>query len=323
MVEHTERLDGGARVALDRRGRRRATPCAPPATTCRSATRCSTAGRGAHARPPRRAGQRRRARGRWSHPGPASACCPPATSWSTTARPLAPGQIRESNRPTLLALRRRGRLSRRSTSASSATTRPPSTAAIARRRRHAATRSSPAAACRMGDFDLVKVVLDRIGDMRWMQIAIQPGQAVRLRPSSGDGPTPVFGLPGNPVSSMVSFELLARPGPAPDGGPPATARPPRGGRPSPTRRCAGGPDGKIHFARVRGRAATPTGVLQVRSAGGQGSHQLAAMAAADGARRCCPTATAWRPATPSRCSSAPRSELRSRLGRGPDPVAWP
>jgi molybdopterin biosynthesis enzyme len=33
----------------------------------------------------------------------------------------------------------------------------------------------------MGDYDVVKAVLGRIAEMRWMQIAIKPGQAVRLR----------------------------------------------------------------------------------------------------------------------------------------------
>ena len=60
----------------------------------------------------------------------------------------------------------------------------------------------------MGDFDYVKVVLDRIGDMRWMQIAIKPAKPFAFGIVDG---IPVFGLPGNPVSSMVSFELLAKP----------------------------------------------------------------------------------------------------------------
>ncbi|MEZ5166935.1 MAG: molybdopterin-binding protein [Acidimicrobiales bacterium] len=60
----------------------------------------------------------------------------------------------------------------------------------------------------MGAFDFVKVVLDRIGEMRWMQIAIKPAKPFAF---GRVGATPVFGLPGNPVSSMVSFELLARP----------------------------------------------------------------------------------------------------------------
>ena len=66
----------------------------------------------------------------------------------------------------------------------------------------------------MGDYDVVKAVLSRIAEMRWMQIVDQAGQAVRLRSARrrhGPPRVPVFGLPGNPVSSMVSFELFARP----------------------------------------------------------------------------------------------------------------
>src|SRR3546814_2364867 len=62
----------------------------------------------------------------------------------------------------------------------------------------------------MGDIDLVRVVLDRIGEMRWMQIAIKPAKPFAFG-LVGDRRTPVFGLPGNPVSSMVSYEVLARP----------------------------------------------------------------------------------------------------------------
>ena len=129
----------------------------------------------------------------------------------------------------------------------------------------------------MGDFDYVKVVLDRIGDMRWMQIAIKPAKPFAFGIVDG---TPVFGLPGNPVSSMVSFELLAKPvlramaghGPA-DLGPTlqrAVSDDELGHR----------GDGKTHYVRV---AATrdERGVLHVTRSGGQGSHQLAAMTRAD------------------------------------------
>ena len=58
----------------------------------------------------------------------------------------------------------------------------------------------------MGDFDVVKLVLDRIGRMQWMQVAIKPAKpfafGVARPPAAGD--TPLFGLPGNPVSSLVS-----------------------------------------------------------------------------------------------------------------------
>ena len=92
------------------------------------------------------------------------------------------------------------------------------------------------------------------------------------------GGTPVFGLPGNTVSSMVSFELLARPALRRMMGHSQLHRPRvQATAAAPLRRH---PDGKIHFARVvwsyrRGR-------YEVRSAGGQGSHQLSSLAAANG-----------------------------------------
>jgi molybdenum cofactor synthesis domain-containing protein len=128
----------------------------------------------------------------------------------------------------------------------------------------------------MGDFDFVKVVLDRIGDMRWMQVAIRPAKP--LAAGTIDG-TPVIGLPGNPVSSVVSFELFARPAIARLAGRPTLDRPrlravAADGLP---RR----PDGRTMFARV---TLTQLDDLtwEARSAGGQGSHHSAALAQADG-----------------------------------------
>ena len=129
----------------------------------------------------------------------------------------------------------------------------------------------------MGDFDYVKVVLDRIGDMRWMQIAIKPAKPFAFGIVDG---TPVFGLPGNPVSSMVSFELLAKPalramagfGPS-DLGPPMV-------RAVSDEDLSHRGDGKTHFVRVAA-ARDHRGVLHVTRSGGQGSHQLAAMTRAD------------------------------------------
>ena len=128
----------------------------------------------------------------------------------------------------------------------------------------------------MGDFDFVKAVLARIGDMRWMQVAIRPAKPFAFGTVDG---VPVFGLPGNPVSSLVSFELFARPGLR------RMAGWTRTGRPRVRATAVGGlsrrPDGKVHFVRVR---VTQDGDLgfQVESAGSQGSHQMSAMAAADG-----------------------------------------
>ncbi|MGH9212631.1 MAG: molybdopterin molybdotransferase MoeA [Acidimicrobiales bacterium] len=161
----------------------------------------------------------------------------------------------------------------------------------------------------MGDTDLVKVVLDRLagadpdpagtersltasggpatvssqrtagtGYMRWMQVAIRPAKPLAFGVVGAAG-VPVIGLPGNPVSSMVSFELFARPalrrlaGYADD----RLIRTPvagRAGEPLSRR-----PDGKVQFVRVVARCVD--GELVARSAGGQGSHQLSAMARAN------------------------------------------
>lgn len=135
----------------------------------------------------------------------------------------------------------------------------------------------------MGDFDYVKVVLDRIGEMRWMQVAIRPAKPLAfglLRRSDGTA-VPVFGLPGNPVSSMVSYELFCRPGLRRMSGFADTELDVgivSGVLSEPLRRR---PDGKIHFARVVCDWDDATGSYRVCSAGAQGSHHMAAMAAAN------------------------------------------
>jgi molybdopterin molybdotransferase len=61
----------------------------------------------------------------------------------------------------------------------------------------------------MGDYDLVKDVLTKMGaDIKFWKIAMRPGKPILF---STLGEKPVFGLPGNPVSSMVGFELFVRP----------------------------------------------------------------------------------------------------------------
>ena len=127
----------------------------------------------------------------------------------------------------------------------------------------------------MGDYDCVKVVLDEMGDMSWMQVAIKPAKPFAFGVVDG---TPVFGLPGNTVSSMVSFELLARPALRRMMGHTQLHRPRvRATAAAPLRRR---PDGKIHFARVVWAYGDKG--YEVQSAGGQGSHQLSSLAAANG-----------------------------------------
>ena len=60
----------------------------------------------------------------------------------------------------------------------------------------------------MGDYDLVKNLLGSDGEMDFWQINMRPGRPLAF--GRWDG-TPLIGLPGNPVSSMVCFELFVRP----------------------------------------------------------------------------------------------------------------
>lgn len=121
--------------------------------------------------------------------------------------PLQPGQIRESNRPMLVALARSFGID----AVDLGTVADDRDALAAALKEAAATCDAVATSggVSMGDFDLVKVVLDELADMRWMQIAIRPAKPFAFGVLDG---TPVFGLPGNPVSSMVSLALLGVPG---------------------------------------------------------------------------------------------------------------
>jgi molybdopterin molybdotransferase len=61
----------------------------------------------------------------------------------------------------------------------------------------------------VGDYDYVKDALKDLGmEMVFWRVAMKPGKPVAFGLLQGK---PVFGLPGNPVSSMVSFEQFVRP----------------------------------------------------------------------------------------------------------------
>ncbi|MDI9570303.1 MAG: molybdopterin molybdotransferase MoeA [Pseudomonadota bacterium] len=61
----------------------------------------------------------------------------------------------------------------------------------------------------VGDYDLVKGIMQEVGNaMQFWQVAMRPGKPLAYGVIQG---VPVFGLPGNPVSSMVSFEQFVRP----------------------------------------------------------------------------------------------------------------
>jgi molybdopterin molybdotransferase len=61
----------------------------------------------------------------------------------------------------------------------------------------------------VGDYDLVKDIMKEVGNrMQFWQVAMRPGKPLAFGALNG---VPLFGLPGNPVSSMVSFEQFVRP----------------------------------------------------------------------------------------------------------------
>ena len=195
--------------------------------------------------------------------------------------PLQPGQIRESNRTMLLgAVRDAG------CDAVDLGIVRDDEAVLERVLRDAAATCDAivtSGGVSMGDYDVVKAVLSQIADMRWMQIAIKPAKpfAFGLLATGPDGAArhvPVFGLPGNPVSSLVSFKLLARPALRQMMGHTVIDRPlvaaiADDGLP---RRH----DGKTHYVRVFAAFAAD-GRVHVRSVGAQGSHQLAATSQAN------------------------------------------
>ena len=66
----------------------------------------------------------------------------------------------------------------------------------------------------VGPYDVVKTAIEPIGRIDLWRVAVQPGKpfafGVADRPGGG-APVLLFGLPGNPVSSAVTFELFVRP----------------------------------------------------------------------------------------------------------------
>ena len=64
-----------------------------------------------------------------------------------------------------------------------------------------------------GDYDIVKEVLNQRGSMNFWSVRMRPAKPLAFGHLSGDGGKniPLLGLPGNPVSAMVAFEMFARP----------------------------------------------------------------------------------------------------------------
>ena len=125
----------------------------------------------------------------------------------------------------------------------------------------------------MGAYDTVKAVLSTLGSVDFMKIAMNPGMP-QGHGHVGEDRTPIITLPGNPVSSYISFENFVRP----------AIRLMRGlpdlDRPILRARCAASltsPPHKRQFARavfLPSGDVTPVGT-------GQGSHVLGGLAESD------------------------------------------
>ncbi|HVE64689.1 MAG TPA: gephyrin-like molybdotransferase Glp [Mycobacteriales bacterium] len=128
----------------------------------------------------------------------------------------------------------------------------------------------------VGAYDVVKDVLGRLGEVSFQRVAMQPGMPQAFG-TIGPDRTPVFGLPGNPVSALVSFEVFVRPALRRMLGAPELGRPQvQAVLAAPLASTAG----KRQYARVRVEhdgarwLATPVG--------GGGSHLLASLASSNG-----------------------------------------
>ncbi|MEX1169036.1 MAG: gephyrin-like molybdotransferase Glp [Chloroflexota bacterium] len=140
----------------------------------------------------------------------------------------------------------------------------------------------------VGPYDIVKTAMETIGRVDLWRVAVQPGKpfafGVAPRPDGGP-PILVFGLPGNPVSSAVTFELFVRPAIRRLAGRLDLFRPA-------DRAVLGEAVSKSHgrraYLRVQAERADDgapmrddQGRVRIHLAGGQGSHMLSGLAAAD------------------------------------------
>jgi len=125
-----------------------------------------------------------------------------------------------------------------------------------------------------GDYDVVKESLRELGTMWFGGVAMQPGKPQGFG-TVGDDETPIFTLPGNPVSSYISFQVFVLPAIRKMMGMTPYSRPLRRGV---LTHAISSPKGRRQFLRASydahgSRAATP-----VTPVGGPGSHLIGDLA---------------------------------------------
>jgi len=127
----------------------------------------------------------------------------------------------------------------------------------------------------MGDYDFTKAVFKELGaDMHFWKLAIRPGQPLAFGKIQGKL---AFGLPGNPVSSMVTFEQLVRPAMLKMSGHRSYGRPVVQ---AVFQEKFSKRNDRRHF--LRGILSREGGTLTVRTTGDQGSGILTSMVKANG-----------------------------------------
>jgi len=134
-----------------------------------------------------------------------------------------------------------------------------------------------------GDYDIVKDVLTQRGSMNFWSVRMRPAKPLafgHLNPP-GQKPVPLLGLPGNPVSAMVAFEMFGRPAISTMLGRGALSRPAVEG-------VLTGPihntDGRRVYARVE--VDRRDGIYYANPTGPQGSNILTSMSRANGLAIC-------------------------------------
>jgi molybdopterin molybdotransferase len=141
----------------------------------------------------------------------------------------------------------------------------------------------------VGPYDVVRSAFAAVGSVDLWRVAVQPGKPFafgRTEPRSGDGRRVLlFGLPGNPVSALVTFELFVKPALRRISGV-ATATLDTDRAVTDDRLSKGpGRRGYLRVVVARDGSGRPIrddrGRLRVRQSGGQGSNMLGAMAAAE------------------------------------------
>ncbi len=121
-------------------------------------------------------------------------------------QPLGPGQIRDSNRFSLIAaLEAEG--AEVVWSGKAPDEREP-LAALMRQRIAESDVLITSGGVSMGDLDLVKALLGEMTTVHFQRVKMKPGKPLNFA-TAGD--TLIFGLPGNPVSTLATFEVFLRP----------------------------------------------------------------------------------------------------------------